>query len=214
MGKYVKRGLYIITLLMVIGFSIQVNAAKSRVNAAKPRMVLAGSSSIRMWHDAKKLFKDDYKVINRAIGDTKVIDWLRIYKREIVKYKPDVILFYCGANDIEDGHGTTGIDNAENTKKLFMLIRRKLKKVKIVYISINHCNRNTGAWHEIDMSNGIMREFCGIKKNMYYVDIVSDSLLPDGTPDPILFRADQLHPSKQGFQIWNKVIGQFVNYVL
>lgn len=158
-------------------------------------MVLAGSSSISMWHGAKNLF-DDYKVINTAIGGTKVTDWLRIYKKKIVRYSPDVVLFYCGANDICDGHETSGVENAGNTKRLLLKIRKHLKRTKIFYISINHCNRNPGAWYEIDVSNRIMKDFCDSHRRMFYIDIVGESLLPDGTPDPVLFRADALHPSK------------------
>jgi hypothetical protein len=64
-------------------------------------MVLAGSSSMARWTDANKVFKS-YKVINKAKGGTRVTDWFILYKKRIIKYKPDILLFYCGANDIQD----------------------------------------------------------------------------------------------------------------
>lgn len=176
----------------------------------KPKMLLVGSSSMRRWKEAKVVFRG-YKVVNKAIGGTTVTDWLKLYKKRIVDQKPDVILFYCGANDIQDGGGITGLENAENTKVLLESIRKKLKKTKVFYISINHCIRNPHAWGEIDASNEAMKRYCEKKKNIYYVDIVAASLLPDGTPNPALFREDGIHPTKQGFKVWNRVIGKKVN---
>ena len=95
----------LIALIISCSISTSVLGAKN----TKPKIVLCGSSSIRMWGKrANKLF-DSYRVLNKAVGNTKVTDWLFLYKRRVIKYKPDVVVFYCGANDIQDGHGTSGI---------------------------------------------------------------------------------------------------------
>jgi hypothetical protein len=56
-----------------------------------------------------------------------------------------------------------------------------------------------------------MKKYCKREKRVYYVDIIADSLLPDGSPDPQLFKKDGIHPTKQGFKIWNKNIKRQVN---
>jgi lysophospholipase L1-like esterase len=121
------------------------------------------------------------------------------------------VLFYCGANDIQDGNATPGIVNADNTIKFLKKVSKKLKASKIYYISINHSIRNKNAWGEIDTSNRIVKQFCIKEKNIYYINIVNASVLADGTPNPALFTWDGLHPSKQGFKVWNTVIGDRIN---
>ena len=176
------------------------------------KIVLAGSSSMYLWKNAGKVFSS-YKVINTAEGGSRVTDWFYWYKKYIVKYKPESIIFYCGAIDIGNGNSVSGEQNAKNTIKLIKRIRKKLKNTKIFIVSINHCYRNPDAWKEIDISNKLVRQFCKkkINKNIYYIDILHASLLPNGTPNPKLFLEDKIHPSKEGFDIWNKIIGKYVN---
>ena len=197
-----------IALIITCIFQFPLEAANR-----KQRIIMAGSSSIRRWKDAKTVFSD-YKVINKAIGGTKVVDWMTLYKQRITKYKPDIVLFYCGANDIEDGTGVSGEENAANTIRLLKDVQNSQKNVIIFYISINHCYRNPHAWNVIDTSNEVMRNFCAQRKNIYYIDLVTPSLLPDGMPDPTLFKEDKLHPSEKGFGVWGKTIGRFVKRIM
>jgi lysophospholipase L1-like esterase len=199
-----------ILILLLVAITLATSGLTLGSSSQKPVMVLAGSSSMRRWKDAKKVF-GSYEVINTAIGGSKTTDWLRLYEKRIVKYSPDVVLFYCGANDIQDGNGVPGIENAQNTIQLLRKIRKKLKNAKIYYISINHCIRNPNAWGEIDASNKLVRQFCGREKNICYINIVPATLLPDGTPNPALFKEDGIHPTKQGFKVWDRVIGKKVN---
>lgn len=197
----------LLSLIVIIGCAYRVDASAKN---SKPVMVLSGSSSIRRWKKAKKVFKS-YKVINVAIGGSTVIQWNSSYYKRILEHKPDVVLFYCGANDIQDGNATPGIVNADNTIQFLKKVSKKLKASKIYFISINHSIRNSHAWGEIDTSNRIVKQFCIKEKNIYYINIVNASVLADGTPNPALFIWDGLHPSKQGFKVWNTVIGDRIN---
>lgn len=210
--KY-KYGMVCVLLSLIIIICCAYTVDASTKNK-KPVMVLSGSSSIRRWKNAKKVFKS-YKVINVAIGGSTVVQWNSSYYKKIIKHKPDVVLFYCGANDIQDGNATPeatpGTVNASNTIQFLKKISKKLKTSKIYYISINHSLRNKNAWGEIDTSNRIVKQFCINEKSIYYISIVKASALADGTPNPALFIWDGLHPSKQGFKVWNTVIGDRIN---
>ena len=208
----IKRIILIVVVFVVLLCNARIINAKSK----KPVMVLAGSSTIRRWKSAKKIF-NDYKVINTALGGSTVTQWFNLYKDRIIDHKPDVLVFYCGANDMQDGNPETGavngMDNAQNTIRLLSLIRTKCKNTKIIYIGINHCNRNPHIWDQIDISNNIMKNTCNRDKNMYYIDII-DKLLINNIPDDRLFEYDQLHLNKSGYKVWNKYIGKFIKNIL
>ena len=171
----------------------------------KGKIVLAGSSSIDYCENAYQAFSP-YQVINTAIGGTTVIQWLSWYPRLITCYKPAAVVLYVGSNDLGNGAGISGEQNADNTIRLLNKVSRKLKKVPVFYVSINPCWFRKGAWDKIKVSNSLVRKHCAKKKNLYYIDIVAAFARQDGTPDPSLFLTDQLHPSKKGYEIWKKKV--------
>ena len=59
-----------------------------------------------------------------------------------------------------------------------------------------------------------MKQYCNGARNMYYVDLASAFLDENGKPDRNLFKEDQIHPSKQGYEIWKKVVAEEVKQVL
>ena len=175
----------------------------------KGKIVLAGSSSMDFWANAEQAFAP-YEIINTAIGGTTVVQWLNWYKLLITRYKPSAVVLYVGSNDLSNGEGVSGQKNAENTILLLKRITKKLKKTPVFYISVNPCWTRKGAWQEIAVSNNLVRKFCQRKKNLYYIDITEDFSRADGTPDPVLFLPDQLHPSAQGYKIWARKVAKQV----
>src|SRR5258707_5621029 len=64
----------------------------------KQAVVFVGSSSIRLWN-LKKSFPD-LDVINRGFGGSRIADSVHFADRLIVQYKPRLVVFYAGDNDI------------------------------------------------------------------------------------------------------------------
>ena len=61
-------------------------------------IVFVGSSSIRMWDTARAF--PDLKVLNRGFGGSQIADSVRFADRIVVPYKPRLVVFYAGDNDI------------------------------------------------------------------------------------------------------------------
>ena len=184
-------------------------STEALINTGKPklsnlgRIVLAGSSSMDLWYSAPQAFAP-YKVLNMAVGGSKVSDWLKWYPDMIVRYKPSAVVLYVGANDLANGNGVRGADNAQNTIALLNQLSSRLKDVPIYYVGVCPCHIRKGAWQEIAMSNSLVSSYCNVTKNVYYLDLPSKIVRSDGTPDPELFLPDKLHPSTKGYLVWKE----------
>ena len=89
------------------------------------------------------------------------------------------------------------IETVEEPEKLVELLKNETS----IILSTTYNELDSMVIDEIEelksnVSNRIMKDFCDSHRRMFYIDIVGESLLSDGTPDPVLFRADALHPSK------------------
>jgi hypothetical protein len=75
-----------------------------RANPPKPGAVLfIGSSSIEHWKNLADDFPDK-RVLNRGFGGSRIADSTYYAGRVIAPYKPSMIVFYAGDNDVNDGH--------------------------------------------------------------------------------------------------------------
>ena len=63
--------------------------------------LFVGSSSIRMWKTQTSF--PEYKVINRGFGGSQISDVNYYVDKIVLPYKPELIIFYCGDNDIAAG---------------------------------------------------------------------------------------------------------------
>ena len=90
---------------------IRAFEAWDRQNSYPREAVLfVGSSSIRMWPTADSF--PDLPVINRGFGGSHISDVNHFAERIVVKYKPRLIVFYAGDNDIESGRSPQQVADA------------------------------------------------------------------------------------------------------
>ena len=212
--KALWRGIEFHCSVTVTGISADLlTAAYPAGKEYRGRIILAGSSSMDYWVNALQAF-EPYAILNTAIGGTTVTQWLTWYKGLIVRYKPQAVVLYVGSNDINNGKGISGEENAANTILLLDRITKELKKTPVFYVSINPCWLRKDAWGKIRTSNALVKAYCGKKKYVYYIDITSASSLPNGTPDPALFLSDKIHPSEQGYIKRKKQIAKKVKKIV
>lgn len=180
------------------------------VSSNKGKILLAGSSSISRWTGAENAF-GKYGTVNVGIGGSLVTEWMELYKKLILPYKPKAIVFYCGTNDI--AHGAGGITNAKRTISLFQQIHQKLKGVPIFYVSICSTPSRKENMIECAISNERMEAFCEKTGYAHYIDLASAFLRKDGMPSRAFFEDGQ-HPNKTGYQKWKEIICSAVLQVL
>lgn len=186
-------------------------AAYDVSKANRGKVVLAGSSSMDYWNFAAEAFAP-YDVINTAIAGSTVTQWLSWFPVLIARYKPSAVVLSIGSNDI--AYGVSGRQNAENTVQLLKILKKRLKKTPVFFVSICPCWLREGDWEEIALSNSLVREYCESQTGLYYIALDNELKAADGTPDPRYFRKDRLHPSAEGYAVWRTSVAKHVCQVL
>src|SRR6202521_3646655 len=86
--------------------------AQDRANPPRPgSIVFVGSSSIRMWATLDRDFPG-VPVLNRGFGGSEAGDVAHFAERSVLPYKPPVVIFYAGDNDLAAGKTPTRVLDA------------------------------------------------------------------------------------------------------
>lgn len=167
-------------------------------------IVFIGSSSIRKWDDAERIFAKNV-VMNRGIGGAVVND-ISFYLNDLLfVYKPRQVVIYVGENDLVD-EASTPDSILNRTKILFRLIREKLPTVPILYISIKPSPSREKFLSKAISCNKLISSFLKTDKYTLFVDIFKPMTTAAGKTRPELFVGDMLHMNTKGYEIWRKAV--------
>jgi lysophospholipase L1-like esterase len=180
-----------------------------RQNAFPKNAVLfVGSSSIRLWQTAEAF--PELPVINRGFGGSTIADVNHFFDRIVLKYRPAVIVFYSGDNDIANGKSPQQVYEA--FLEFARLVREALPKTSILFISIKPSMARIKLWPKMEEANASVSRLAGINPQVVYVDVASPMLNRrknpsrpgrQGVPSKELFLEDGLHLNAAGYELWN-----------
>lgn len=172
-------------------------------NSFPPNAVLfVGSSSIRLW-PTRECF-GQFDVINRGFGGSQISDVVYFAERIVLPYKPKVIVFYAGDNDIAGGK--TAEQVFDDYKKFINLVQKQLPRTKIIFISIKPSGSRWSLWNVMKQANKMIEDFSQKDDRLYYFDSAAPLLNNDGRPNDELFLRDRLHLNDKGYEIWTKLL--------
>lgn len=170
-------------------------------------VLFIGSSSIRLWKNLESTFSA-YKAINRGFGGSEIKDATFYANQIIFPYKPRLIVFYAGDNDLASGKTPQQV--FDDYKMFVQTVRMKLPKTKIAFISIKP---SPSRWHLVDnvkTANKLIKDYSAHNKGLNYIDVFTPMLGADGKPQPDLFIKDNLHMTEKGYVIWKSVIEPYL----
>ena len=178
---------------------------KDKTSPPPTESILAmGSSSMRMWSSIAKDMAP-LPVFNRAFGGSVTKDTVDAVPVLVIPYKPKVILYYCGDNDL--GSAATSPDVPVNGFKNFVAaVRKELPNVRFVYLSIKPSPKRTDSWPNAQKANAAIKEWCAKDPLMTFVDVASVLLDEKGAPIAELYRDDHLHMLPAGYAKWTAVV--------
>ena len=178
---------------------------KDKTSPPPTESILAiGSSSMRMWSTIKQDLAP-LPVFNRAFGGSVTKDTVEAVPVLVIPYKPKVILYYCGDNDL--GSASTPFDVPVNGFKNFVAaVRKDLPNVHFVYMSIKPSPKRTDSWPNAQKANAALKEWCAKDPLMTFIDVGTTLLDDKGVPLPELYREDHLHMQPAGYVRWTAVI--------
>ncbi|MGD9634253.1 MAG: SGNH/GDSL hydrolase family protein [Pirellulales bacterium] len=179
--------------------------AWDRQNSAPEDAVLfVGSSSIRMWQTAEAF--PEFSVINRGFGGSHASDVVHFTPRIVLKYKPRLIVYYAGDNDIADGKTPEQV--ADDFRKFVELVQEKLPSTEIIYLPIKPSLARWKLWPKMQEANTLVKQFIESNAGLQFVDTATPMLGSDGQPRPDIFLSDGLHMNERGYQIWNEILAE------
>ncbi len=184
----------------------EIAAIEAREGLKEPKsgtIVFAGSSSIRMW---RTLLRDmaPLKVMNRGFGGSTIADCNYFAPRIITRYKPSLLVFYAGDNDVAAGNTPEQV--LADYKKFVATVRRDLPETPILFLAIKPSPARWNLWETAQKANRLVQEYSKGQKGLEYIDVASPMLDKGGRVRNDLFLSDRLHMNAQGYVIWTDTI--------
>jgi lysophospholipase L1-like esterase len=178
--------------------------AMDRTNPPPRQAILfVGSSSIRLWPNLSQDFPG-HKVIQRGFGGSELSDAVTFADRIVLPYRPPIILVYAGDNDIANGKSPERVlaDLKAFTKK----VHAALPQTRIGFIAIKPCPARKAFLRQVKDTNRLIKEYIGQDTNLFFVDVFTPMLDPDGGLRPELLGKDGLHLNEKGYALWASII--------
>lgn len=166
-------------------------------------ILFVGSSSIRFWDTAEWLPRRT--VVNRGFGGSHISDVNYYVEETVLRYEPEVVVFYAGDNDI--GADKPPARVLGDFREFVSAVHGEQPDVEVLFVSIKPSLARWSVWPEMAEANAMIRELTRQDDRLHFVDVAGPMLGSDGEPIPDLFIQDGLHMTDQGYEIWTDVIG-------
>ncbi|MET0364561.1 MAG: GDSL-type esterase/lipase family protein [Sphingobium sp.] len=165
-----------------------------------------GSSSVRLWDIAGSF--PDIATVNRGFGGATTPDVLHYYSRLKPRAAPRSIVVYVGENDLNAG--STPDKVADDVLTLLRKLRKDYPKARIVWMAIKPSPLRWTLWPKMAAVNAHVAARLGMA-GVEYLDGGKLLLASDGLPDASLFRADGLHMNPRGYELWTRLVDDWLD---
>ena len=91
------------------------------------------------------------------------------------------------------------------------MIKAKLPNTKVYYIAIKPSLNRWSKVLEMKKANTMINEYLNTKSNGHFVDIFSPMISTEGKPYKKWFIEDGLHMTKEGYQLWTKILTPYIS---
>jgi len=176
----------------------------------KDAVLFVGSSSIRFWTTIQQDFSND-SIINRGFGGSTLPDVTRYFYDIIFPYSPKKIFVYCGENDLAAPYYASAKEVLKRFETLFCMMRTNFPKATISFISIKPSPSRKSIQPEIIKANFLVRQFLKDKKNTHFIDVYKFMADKNGNIRGDIFRPDELHMNRKGYEIWIREVKPYLN---
>jgi GDSL-like lipase/acylhydrolase family protein len=130
-------------------------------------------------------------VLNRAIPGTVTQDMLDGFNEFILRYRPRIVVYYCGSNDISSGERAEAI--VERTQRFMMVLHEKLPDTFFYYTAIQKAPEKRARWSVVDAVNRGMERFIHQTAYAGFIDLNRVLFDAQGKVRDELFLPDRLH---------------------
>jgi lysophospholipase L1-like esterase len=178
--------------------SIRAFQESDRTNPPPQHAILfIGSSIFRQWTNLTEQMAP-LPVYNRAFGGSRTTDLLERIDQVVLPYRPRIIVYYCGSNDVNNGVPPAGI--FDGFYEFVRRVHKELPETRIFYVSINRAPQKRDRWGQVDAANALVRGYCAGELFLRFIDV--NPVLFDAAGKPLLehYQEDQLHLQSAAYQ--------------
>jgi lysophospholipase L1-like esterase len=193
-----------------IRFAEAIEAFEQADREAPPptrSILFIGSSIFRLWKGLKEQMSP-LPVFNRAFGGSRTHEILAYMDRIVLPYRPRVIVYYCGSNDINANVKPAEI--AGNFRQFVERVRKELPETRILFVSINKAPQKMDRWGEVDEANRLVQNYCAKVKGLRYIDVNAALFDAAGQPRMELYLPDKLHFLEPAYDEFTRIIKPLV----
>lgn len=184
------------------GWASAIDRLTSRDSAHPPPpggIVFTGSSTIAGWNENLARDFPGLAVIGRGFGGSTIADGLRYLDRVVLPYRPRLVVFYAGENDIAGGLSPEEV--AGRFADYAEALLTALPEARLIVIGIKPSPMRWSMQASFDRANALLAARCAGLPRARFLDVRSAMSDADGLPRPELFRADELHLNASGYRV-------------
>jgi lysophospholipase L1-like esterase len=171
----------------------QIEAYRAQDLTAPPpqgAILLIGSSIFRQWTNVAEHMAP-LPTFNRAFGGSRTWEVLHYMNEVVLPYRPSVIVYYCGSNDVNLGESAVAI--AGRFREFAERVHATLPDTRVLFVSINRAPQKRARWGVVDAANALVRGYADSVAFVDYVDVNQALFDARGAPRGELYRPDSLH---------------------
>lgn len=188
-----------------------IKAFEAADQKSPPRLgevLFVGSSTIVGWNLAKWL--PDVPALNRGFGGSAVPDSVAFFDRVIKPYRPRVIVFYAGDNDIAGGR--TAVQVRDDVATLLAKVRAEFPRTLFVWVPIKPSLARWSQRPAQAEANRLVAELLSFDHASVAIDMDRFALGADGTPRADLLKPDKLHFADAGYELLTAAVRPHLDY--
>ena len=171
--------------------------------------ILYGSSTLRLWKDAKTDLGVPY-LSNLAFGGATLAACQAFAEKLLAtSITNGKIIIYAGDNDI--GSGLSVNEVIKDYKNFLTTVKELLPKFEVFVISIKPCPFRRHLRQEIEKVNFSLEEYVKNEENWNFIDIHSSMLEAYGEDKNTFYSDDPLHMNDVGYALLSKKIRTAIN---
>ena len=171
--------------------------------------ILYGSSTLRLWKDAKTDLGVPY-LSNLAFGGATLAACQAFAEKLLAtSITNGKIIIYAGDNDL--GSGLSVPEVVRDYKNFLTTVKELLPKFEVFVISIKPCPFRRHLRQEIEKVNFCLEEYVKNKENWNFIDIHSSMLEAYGEDKNTFYSDDPLHMNDVGYALLSKKIRTAIN---
>jgi len=187
-------------------FADQINAFLEQDRTAPPpkeAILFIGSSIFRQWANVKEHMAP-LPVFNRAFGGSRTWEVLHYMDRVVLPYRPRIIVYYTGSNDVNAGEAAPAI--AGRIKSFVSKAHAALPETLIYFVAINRSPDKRDRWNVVDAVNSDVKALSATTPHLRYIDLNPVLFDSHGEPRTELYLPDGLHFHPPAYDLFAAII--------